>query len=115
VVFIEDEPDPLLDTRCPPSHVRHCLTGDGKLDLAVLNFQDNTVSILVGNGDGTFQTRVDFPAGSLPRTIATGDFNRDGKLDLAVAHGNFLTSRGPGRWPGQSGKERQSHNLLFLL
>src|SRR6516165_535187 len=26
-----------------------------------------------------------------------------------------LTSRGPGRWPGQSGKERQSHNLLFLL
>jgi hypothetical protein len=26
-----------------------------------------------------------------------------------------LTSRGPGRWPGQSGKQRQSHNLLFLL
>jgi hypothetical protein len=68
--------------------------GNGKPDLAVLNFQDNTVSILVGNGDGTFHTRVDFPVGSLPRTIATGDFNRDGRLDLAVAHGNFLTSFG---------------------
>ncbi len=68
--------------------------GDGKPDLAVVNFQDNTVSILLGNGDGTFQTHVDFPVGFLPRTIATGDFNRDGKLDIAVAHGNFLTSFG---------------------
>jgi hypothetical protein len=58
--------------------------GDGKLDLAVPNLIDNTVSILLGNGDGTFQTHVDYATGDVPQWVAVGDFNGDGKRDLAV-------------------------------
>jgi uncharacterized repeat protein (TIGR01451 family) len=58
--------------------------GDGKLDLAVANAGSNSVSVLLGNGDGTFQTAVNFPAGNSPASIAMGDFNGDGKLDLVA-------------------------------
>jgi len=54
--------------------------GDGKPDLAVTNTSDNTVSILLGNGDGTFQPHVDYPTGSRPTSVVVGDFNRDGNL-----------------------------------
>src|SRR6266849_5705089 len=59
--------------------------GDGKADLAVANSSDNTVSVLLGNGDGTFQARLDYAAGSFPEQLAVGDLNGDGKADLAVA------------------------------
>jgi uncharacterized protein YjdB len=59
---------------------------DGKMDLAIANSADNTVSILLGNGDGTFQPAVNYPAGIYPYSIVAGDFNGDGKLDLAVAN-----------------------------
>jgi uncharacterized repeat protein (TIGR01451 family) len=58
--------------------------GDGKPDLAVGNSGSNNVSILLGNGDGTFQPAANFDAGISPSSIAVGDFNGDGKLDLAV-------------------------------
>ena len=61
---------------------------DGKLDLAVTNNGSNTVSVLLGNGDGTFQHHVNYAAGIQPVGLATGDFNHDGKVDLAVA--NFV-------------------------
>ncbi len=74
--------------------------GDGKLDLAVTNGADNTVSILLGNGDGTFQSRVDYPTGTRPTSVVVGDFNRDGKLDLAITTldntVNVLLSNGDG-------------------
>src|SRR6266513_2774300 len=61
---------------------------DGKLDLAVANagsfqnhYTDGNVSVLLGNGDGTFQVAVNFTAGTKPDFVATGDFNGDGKLD----------------------------------
>ena len=60
--------------------------GDGKLDLAIGNLSSATVSILLGNGDGTFATKHDFVTGTDPRSIAVGDFNGDGKLDLVVAN-----------------------------
>ena len=60
--------------------------GDGNLDLAVTNEGDNTVSILLGNGDGTFQTQKTFATGLGPDAIVAADFNGDGKLDLAVAN-----------------------------
>ena len=60
--------------------------GDGKLDLAVVNEGDNTVSILLGNGDGTFQSQTTIATGLAPDAIVTGDFNADGKLDIAVAN-----------------------------
>jgi VCBS repeat protein len=55
--------------------------GDGKLDLAVVNF--DTLTILLGNGDGTFQSPVSY-AGVGGNAIAVGDFNGDGKPDLAI-------------------------------
>jgi hypothetical protein len=58
--------------------------GDGKLDLAVAN--GITVSILLGNGDGTFQPQVVYQVGVTPVGIVAADFNGDGKLDLAVAN-----------------------------
>jgi hypothetical protein len=59
---------------------------DGKLDMAVVNFESNSVSVLLGNGVGTFQTAVNYRTGTLPRTVAVGDFNRDGNLDLVVTN-----------------------------
>jgi len=64
--------------------------GDGKLDLATANYgsgNGDTVSILLGNGDGTFQSHVDYTVGSGPFGITAADFNGDGKLDLAVTDG----------------------------
>src|SRR5262249_16474615 len=46
----------------------------------------STVSVLLGNGDGAFQNRVDFPTGTSPGTVVAGDFNRDGRQDLAVGN-----------------------------
>ncbi len=60
--------------------------GDGKLDLAVANSYPG-ISVFLGNGDGTFaQTPINFqlPAVLGAFVIAAGDFNGDGKLDLAV-------------------------------
>lgn len=62
--------------------------GDGNLDLAFSNFVGtNTVSVYLGNGDGTLQPPIDSDAGPFPYWIASGDFNEDGKLDLAVLYG----------------------------
>jgi Bacterial Ig-like domain (group 3)/FG-GAP-like repeat/FG-GAP repeat len=58
--------------------------GDGNLDLAVANWPGSSVSILLGNGDGTFQTHVDYATADASTSVAVGDFNGDGKLDLAV-------------------------------
>jgi len=63
---------------------------DGKLDLAVANTNvystSSTVSVLLGNGDGTFQPPLSFAAGAIPLSVAVGDFNGDGVLDMAVAN-----------------------------
>src|SRR5262245_57236370 len=61
--------------------------GDGFLDLTTANPFSDDVSVLLGNGDGTFQAAHTFPAGSRPQSVAVGEFNGDGRLDLAVANG----------------------------
>jgi hypothetical protein len=60
--------------------------GDGKLDLAVTNNADSTVSILVGSGDGSFKALATVATGQSPQGITAADFNGDGKLDLAIAN-----------------------------
>ena len=46
----------------------------------------DTVSILLGTGTGSFGAKTDFGTGASPLSVAVGDFNGDGKLDLAVAN-----------------------------
>ena len=64
------------------------MNGDGHLDLATANLASNDVSILLGNGDGTFreEIRSDTIGGESPTALAAGDFNRDGRLDVATAN-----------------------------
>jgi hypothetical protein len=70
----------------PGSVVTGDCNGDSKLDLVVSNSDDGSISVLRGNGDGTFQSAGSYGAGSSPISLAVGDFNGDGKLDLAVAN-----------------------------
>ena len=60
--------------------------GDGKLDLAIVNSGSNTVSILLGNGNGTFTLKSSPATGQNPSAATVGDFNLDGKLDLAITN-----------------------------
>ena len=60
--------------------------GDRKADLAVSNNDSNTVSLLLGQGNGTFATAPAVGVGAGPIGITPGDFNRDGRVDLAVVN-----------------------------
>lgn len=62
------------------------LNNDQKVDLAVTNLEDNSVSILLGNGDGTFQAAVNYNTGEAPEEVVASDFNADGNIDLAIAN-----------------------------
>lgn len=64
---------------------------NSNLDLAVANFNDNTISLFPGNGDGTFGTSTTLVTGLAPSSITTGDFNGDGHLDIAVSDKNANT------------------------
>ncbi|MGH8362202.1 MAG: FG-GAP repeat domain-containing protein [Gammaproteobacteria bacterium] len=68
-------------------------TGNGRLDLAVANYNSNTVSILLNIGNWTFTLAPGSPisVGIQPDAIAVGDFTGDGRLDLAVATGNGVS------------------------
>ena len=60
--------------------------GDGKVDLVAQNSGSNSVSVLLGNGDGTFRDKQDFAVGAVPTAVTSAHFdddNGDGKADSA--------------------------------
>ena len=70
----------------PEAVVVGYFNGDNVLALAVANGGSNSVSILLGNPDGTFQDRVDYPVGIYPWFITVADVNADGISDLVVSN-----------------------------
>ena len=91
------------------------LDGDGKIDLAVANSYNNivspinSISLLAGNGDGTFKTAVNFTTGTRPYCVTIADINGDSKPDIATANEGsdnisvFLnTTNNPSNFAGQT-------------
>ncbi len=106
----------------PTAVVTGDFNNDGNLDLAVtdgncaveggpnatttLSCSAGTVSILLGNGDGSFQPHLDYATGKNPSSLAAGDFNGDGKPDLAIVNGqdgtvSVLLGQGDGTFQAQ--------------
>jgi len=76
----------LLAGQIPTAVATGDFNGDGKLDWAVSNGQDNSIWLYFGNGDGTSQLPTILPtAGIGPAWVIAIDLNGDGKLDLVVA------------------------------
>jgi hypothetical protein len=84
---------PAVNYNTPPGPIfvtTEDFNGDGKIDLVTVDLGDGTgncacVAILLGNGDGTFQSPIKTTTATTPFAIGVGDFNADGHLDLAVA------------------------------
>ena len=75
----------------PSSSAVGDVNGDGIPDIVTANAGDGTVSILIGNGNGTFQPQFIVAVGSNPRSIALADLNGDGKLDIVTVNANDNT------------------------
>jgi len=76
--------------------------GDQNLDFATANSDRplptvlGTVTVRLGDGKGDFGAPINSPSGAVPTALATGDFNNDGRLDLAVAYAGYaIISEGP--------------------
>jgi hypothetical protein len=72
------------------NHIAADLNGDGIPDLAGTG--TNAASVMLGNGDGTFRPKVNYPVGGQAQDLAAGDFNGDGRLDLVVSLSDIVSS-----------------------
>jgi Flp pilus assembly secretin CpaC len=78
----------LLAGNAPNAVIAVSLRGNGIQDLVATNQTDDTVSVFLGTGTGTFAARTNTNVGTAPVALVTGDFNGDGKPDLAVVNQN---------------------------
>ncbi len=91
---LQAQPAPTCLTFKPPVNVETGLfasgvviddfNADGAADLAVTNQNSNNVSVLLGDGTGTFKRKMDFPAGGAPQRIAAADLDGDRNVDLIL-------------------------------
>ena len=104
--------------RTPQAMASGDFNHDGLLDVATVNSTSDDVSILLGNGNGTFQSAVSFGVGKIPMAIATKDLNDDNILDLVVATSGadrviILTGKGDGSFE-QTGSHSSGKGTTFL-
>ncbi len=94
--------EPMFDTplSCevgswPSSVCAGYLNGDGYGDLVAANDNSDNISVLLGNGDGTFAGAVHYGVGDRPGSICTSDLNGKGSMDIAVVNlGSYGMSGG---------------------
>jgi Flp pilus assembly secretin CpaC len=93
--FTEFPGSPITVGENPVAIASGDLDGNSSADLAIVNKTDNSVTVLLNNGDGTFVAGPNSPlsTASSPTGIATADFNQDGHADLAVTGGGTDTFR----------------------
>jgi hypothetical protein len=77
----------------PVAAVMGDLNGDGRTDLVVANRTAGTISVMLGNGNGSLQNKVDYTVGATPNGLVLGDFN--GGFD----HGRGLPRHDRGHCP----------------
>jgi len=65
---------------------------DGNLDLSVADYLDRSISILLGNTDGTFQTPLLIPTTANPTSVVVGDLNGDGLPDLIICDSPYIST-----------------------
>jgi len=85
---------PILHTANGTNHTAVAtadFNGDGKLDAVVSNGDAGTVSLMLGNGDGTLRYAGAFATGTYATGVVVGDFNRDGRPDVAVSTSRSLS------------------------
>ena len=81
------EYDSTAERLCDPRRWRPRISMAMAMSIWLVADEGNaTISVFLGNGDGTFGARTDYAVGNSPVWVATGDFNGDGVLDLAVAN-----------------------------
>ncbi|MBI3804505.1 MAG: VCBS repeat-containing protein [Nitrospirae bacterium] len=96
-----------LSTNGPIAIVTADFNNDGKQDLATLNLSTVDLSLIFGNGDGTFQSPLPVPfSGNGPIALLAVDLNNDTWMDLVVVFGSdnqiaILLNDGSGGFPSQ--------------
>lgn len=99
--------DQLTAVGASPVHaVAGLINGDAHVDLVVANQSSNNVSVLLGNGNGTFAPAVNYAVAAAPSSVALQDFDGDARLDIAAAgrDANVVTvllGRGDGTFWGR--------------
>ncbi len=83
-------PNPLFEVGFDPLSVMSAdLDGDGDADLVTANWAEDTASVLLNQGNGTFAPHVEYWVGDFPSSVTSADMDGDGDADLATANGSY--------------------------